>query len=161
MNNQSILIIGGTGSLGKEIVNRYLENNIINAYDECYNIWNDTYPSGGNYWDDYSGVDENDDGIGDTPYNISGASNQDCYPLIHPWNGTEPTPNCGDANADGVIDVGDVVYLINYLFRAGSEPEPMLCVGDVTADGEVNIGDVVYLTNYLFRGGPPPGGCCQ
>ena len=47
------------------------------------NIWYD-YPNGtGNYWDDYTGSDENHDGIGDTPYNISGGSNQDLYPLMH------------------------------------------------------------------------------
>jgi hypothetical protein len=28
----------------------------------------------------------------------------------------------GDANRDGVVDVGDVVYLINYLFKSGPPP---------------------------------------
>jgi nitrous oxidase accessory protein NosD len=37
----------------------------------------------GNYWDDYSGLDDNDDGIGDTPYIID-ENNQDNYPLIMP-----------------------------------------------------------------------------
>ena len=32
MENQSILIIGGTGSLGKKLVDRYLENNTIYVY---------------------------------------------------------------------------------------------------------------------------------
>ena len=35
----------------------------------------------GNYWDDYLGVDENQDGIGDTPYRIT-QNNQDNYPLM-------------------------------------------------------------------------------
>ena len=36
----------------------------------------------GNYWDDYSGFDLNDDGIGDSPYNILGsAGSQDNYPI--------------------------------------------------------------------------------
>ncbi|MGB2769180.1 MAG: SBBP repeat-containing protein [Candidatus Zixiibacteriota bacterium] len=63
---------------------------------------------------------------------------------------------CGDVNADGVVDIGDVVYLINYLYKNGSPPVP-LQAADVNGDGIVDIGDVVYLINYLFKGGPPPG----
>ena len=61
----------------------------------------------------------------------------------------------GDANGDGVIDVGDVVYLINYLFKSGSAPNPW-ATGDANCDQVVNVGDVVYLINYLFKGGSPP-----
>jgi hypothetical protein len=61
----------------------------------------------------------------------------------------------GDANGDGTIDIGDVVYLINYLFREGPAPDP-LQAGNVNDDEVIDIGDVVYLINYLFREGPPP-----
>ena len=61
----------------------------------------------------------------------------------------------GDANKDGIVDVGDVVYLINYLFKSGPAPSP-LPAGDATCDGNVDVGDVVYLINYLFKGGLPP-----
>jgi len=62
----------------------------------------------------------------------------------------------GDANGDGVINVNDVVYLINYLFISGPAPDP-LEAGDVNCDGTINVSDVVYLINYLFISGPPPG----
>jgi hypothetical protein len=62
----------------------------------------------------------------------------------------------GDANGDGVIDAGDVVYLIDYLYREGSAPQP-LELGDANCDGAVDAGDIVHLINYLFRGGDPPG----
>ena len=63
----------------------------------------------------------------------------------------------GDANGDGVINVTDVVYLINYLFLIPPGPAPIpLEAGDVNCDGFVNVTDVVYLINYLFIGGPPP-----
>jgi len=62
----------------------------------------------------------------------------------------------GDANADGVINSADVVYLIDYLFKGGPPPEP-LEAGDVNCDQIINSADVVYLINYLFKGGPPPG----
>jgi len=47
-------------------------------------FWDDGYPSGGNYWSDYAGVDADGDGIGDTPYVID-ENNTDRYPLISLW----------------------------------------------------------------------------
>jgi hypothetical protein len=61
----------------------------------------------------------------------------------------------GDANSDGAIGAGDIVYLLNYLFRADDEPCPMES-GDANCSGAVEAGDIVYLITYLFRGGPPP-----
>jgi parallel beta-helix repeat protein len=61
----------------------------------------------------------------------------------------------GDVNGDGVIDVGDVVFLINYLFKMGSVPDPYQRA-DSNCSGIVDVGDVIYLINYLFKGGPPP-----
>jgi len=60
------------------------QNNNPNAWDESSNIWDDATGEG-NYWDDYSGIDGDGDGIGDVPYSIPGGSNQDNYPLIHPY----------------------------------------------------------------------------
>lgn len=61
----------------------------------------------------------------------------------------------GDANGDWIVDVADVVYLVNYLYRDGDPPDPMEA-GDANCDGIVNVGDVVYLINYLYKAGPPP-----
>ena len=60
-------------------------NNTINALDYGNNIWYNTTVLEGNHWGDYNGTDENNDGIGDKPYNISEGSNQDLYPLMHPF----------------------------------------------------------------------------
>jgi hypothetical protein len=61
----------------------------------------------------------------------------------------------GDVNGDGVVDIGDVVSLVNYLFKNGSGPSPALA-GDCNCDGTVDLGDVVYLINYLYKSGPAP-----
>jgi hypothetical protein len=62
----------------------------------------------------------------------------------------------GDPNGDGVIDLADVVYLINYLYRSGFAPNPPEA-GDTNCDGTVDIGDVVLLINYLYKNGAAPG----
>lgn len=61
----------------------------------------------------------------------------------------------GDITSDGVVDLGDVVGMLNYLFKGGSAPNP-LEAGDVNCDGIVDLGDAIYLLNYLFKNGPPP-----
>jgi bacillopeptidase F len=61
----------------------------------------------------------------------------------------------GDADRNGIIEINDLVFLINYLFLNGPAPSPLLA-GDANCDGEVNIEDVVFLSNYLFFGGPQP-----
>ncbi|MHA1234984.1 MAG: Loki-CTERM sorting domain-containing protein, partial [Promethearchaeota archaeon] len=60
----------------------YFINNEFNAVDSgINNTWDDELI--GNSWDDYGGVDANDDGIGDTPYTIiGGAGSQDNYPIF-------------------------------------------------------------------------------
>ncbi len=75
---------------------------------------------------------------------------QELYVIIEEGSFTR-----GDVNFDGEIDVGDVTYLINYLFLGGPEPIPLES-GDVNCDGIVDIADVIYLINYLFIDGPPP-----
>jgi hypothetical protein len=62
----------------------------------------------------------------------------------------------GDANFDGSINVADAVYIINFVFKSGDTPIPVLLAGDANCDGEVNVGDAVYVINYVFKGGPEP-----
>jgi hypothetical protein len=61
----------------------------------------------------------------------------------------------GDTDGDGVVDLLDVAYLMNYLFKEDEPPVP-LEAGDPNNDCVVNSADVVYLINYLFKYGPDP-----
>lgn len=78
--------------------NRVFHNNFVNNTfqinpDSPLDVWDNGYPSGGNYWSDYDGTDlrngpnhneTGSDGVGDTPYLID-AANSDQYPLMQPW----------------------------------------------------------------------------
>ena len=61
----------------------------------------------------------------------------------------------GETNGDGKVDIGDVVFILQFLFEAG--PAPVCLDGaDANDDGRVDISDPVYLLFFLFDAGPPP-----
>jgi hypothetical protein len=69
----------------------------------------------------------------------------------------------GDINYDGEpgelgVDITDLVYLVNYMFKQGPEPP---CLDEVFVDGnpEINIGTLVYFVNFVFKEGPAPAPC--
>ncbi len=62
----------------------------------------------------------------------------------------------GDANYDAAINVADAVYLINYIFRSGPVPVPVIESGDADCDARINITDAVAIVNYVFKDGPEP-----
>lgn len=67
-----------------------------------------------------------------------------------------PTPFIrGEVNGDGMVDIGDAVYLLAFLFSNGPEPMPV-AAGDVNGDGMTDVADAVYLLAYQFSNGPEP-----
>jgi len=79
--------------------NNIYHNNFVDNGNQVFSyrsvsIWDDGYPSGGNYWgdhvtlDDCSGINQDEpgsDGIVDEPYIIDDY-NRDNYPLVEPWS---------------------------------------------------------------------------
>ncbi|UCD94331.1 MAG: hypothetical protein JSU69_11305, partial [Candidatus Zixiibacteriota bacterium] len=62
---------------------------------------------------------------------------------------------CGDANGDDMVNILDVTYIINYLYKNGPAPEPM-DAADADASGSINLLDVTHIINYLYKMGDPP-----
>ncbi len=71
-------------SVNNIVYNNVFVDNSNHACDEGSNQWDNGLPDGGNFWDDYVGVDVNNDGFGDVSYDIVGGLNTDRYPLMSP-----------------------------------------------------------------------------
>jgi len=62
---------------------------------------------------------------------------------------------CGDANNDDNVNILDIVYIINYIYKNGPDPIPP-DAAEVDGQPGTNILDIVYLINYLYKNGPDP-----
>lgn len=123
-------------SLEKSNYNVIYHNNFINntvqanVTADCVNIWDDGYPSGGNYWSNYADVDlcsgpyQNEtgsDGIVDSPYGITN-DNRDNYPLMGPisffnactWNETTYYVHTVSNSTVSDFNFNPENYLINF-----------------------------------------------
>jgi hypothetical protein len=67
---------------------------------------------------------------------------------------------CGDVApggvGDGLINVNDAIYLLNYLFRGDDPPMCPRGRGDTNADNVINVNDALVILGYCFRNGDPP-----
>ena len=117
-HNSMGIFMNSPSVLGNKVYHNDFIANTLQAWDKDNNIWDNGYPSGGNYWSDYAGVDDysgpgqnlpGSDGIGDTPYAFTG--NQDNYPLMEARNAVpvdiKPTscPNPLNVKSKGVLPV--------------------------------------------------------
>ncbi len=80
------------------------------------------------------------------------------HPEVFSW---PPEPACccmdhpGDANDTQTINILDVTFIINYLYKGGPAPT-CPANADPNASCSINILDVTAIINYLYKGGPAP-----
>ena len=62
---------------------------------------------------------------------------------------------CGDIDGDEQINIKDITFVINYLYKGGPAPDPIEAC-DINSSTNCNLLDVTYLIQYLYKGGPAP-----
>ena len=116
--------------------NRLFHNNFISNIEQAdsessIDVWDNAYPSGGNYWSDYNGTDlyrgpyQNEtgsDGTGDTPYIID-ADNRDRYPLMTPYIGIHDVAVTCVVSSKTVVGQGFTVQINVTITNQGDYPE--------------------------------------
>lgn len=110
-----ILINNNTkSSIDNKIYNNQIENPAgINGYDNGTNTqW--SLGTLGNYWHDYPFDDLDDDGIGDTPYNIPGWSNaKDYFPIWDDGDDINPTISINSPSGGSLFGTDAPTYSLN------------------------------------------------
>lgn len=130
--------------------NSFIQNSIhVYNYEPAISVWDDGYPSGGNYWSDYNGSDlylgefqtePGGDGIGDMPHSIDG-NNRDNYPLMSPWTPPDVAV-LNVTNAKRIIGEGYSAYLTALVENEGDKVENLNTTVYV---GEANVTFQTFL----------------
>ena len=152
-NTRGITLYAWMGVLPRIFHNNFINNGIQGYCVAAYALWDDGYPSGGNYWSDhnppdiYGGTYQNETGrdkIGDIPYVIDG-DNTDRYPLIYPYGRVRSR----DINDDGTVDIYDAIRLA---IAFGSEPgdDNWNPKADLNQDGIIDIFDAIIMAGPPF-----------
>jgi len=137
--------IGFSASSNNMIYNNNFISNNRQVYDShmddssvtlSVNLWDFSYPRGGNYWSDYAGLDgksgsnqdqPGSDCIGDTPYLIY-ENNRDNYPLM-PY---------GSPPAISIVSPENKSYTVNHVDLTFTVSEPTSWIG-YSLDGQANV----------------------
>ncbi len=141
--------------------NTIYHNDFVDNANQTYsgastNVWNDGYPSGGNYWSDYDGTDSHSgsyqnetgsDGIGDTSYIID-VDNMDYFPLMNPYGSLHPALLVGDVNRDGTVDILDLVKIV-IVFGSDSTSQAWNPNCDLNGDEFVDILDLALAASHF------------
>ncbi|SYZ73407.1 exported hypothetical protein [Candidatus Zixiibacteriota bacterium] len=97
--------------------------------------------------------DDDNDGVPDGVDNCPTVYNPDQLDSDHDGVGDACIFICGDANGNGMVNILDVSFIINFLYKHGAAPNPIQ-TADVNHTGSINILDVAYLINFLYKSGP-------
>lgn len=145
INNSDIGIYIAVSSNNTLHNNNFIDNT-QNAVDTSNNTWYHIYfENEGNYWDDYTGLDEDYNGIGDTQYNISGGENIDPYPLMRPH---------GQGIALNLTSKIQIISFKQVVVTVENTDDETIVIGDLNVTvtggliGRVNLSNNKTLENF-------------
>jgi len=62
----------------------------------------------------------------------------------------------GDFNDDGTVNVGDALYLIEYIYKDGPEPVGGPGRADANCDDNIDLNDIIFIIKYVLAEGDAP-----
>ena len=102
-----------------------------------------------------NGIDDDEDGAVD-------CDDDDCSEEAACQGPPTPTFVRGDSDDNGILNLTDAIFNLNYLFVGGSQPG-CFDASDADNNGSLQLTDGIFILNYLFLGGrapPEPNGAC-
>jgi parallel beta-helix repeat protein len=102
--------------------NMFYNNNFIDNLNQVWlfgvsiNSWDNREHVGGNYWSDYTGLDNNKDGFGDRSYVID-SDNMDEYPLLKPYSNVPPISNFVQLIITGILIIAIIAIVVAYVLN--------------------------------------------
>jgi len=103
-------------------------------------------------WEEYE--DLNGNGVWDAGFSLS-ISQNDYYGTAPDMGALEWVPNFeplpGDVNADGNLDILDIVSIVNFVLKFSEYTDEQFDIADVNQDGSLDVIDIVLLLGIILN----------
>jgi len=138
--NNSVGGLNVTNTKGNKIHHNNFKWNMVNGYDSTISLNNWDDGAQGNYWSDYTGTDDNNDGFGEDPYVVPGGGSRDWHPFMKNLNFTPPK----------IQAVSPVNNTLNVPIKAKFSIQFSKQMNTSTVKGAISISGDIYPVNFSW-----------